>query len=462
MRPNRPAARRLSPAARRLAPARAAACLRAGLLAACLAGAAAAAEAPAAAPAQLREQAFSALWREDTAIAIERFRAYLATPGTGDDREARRGLALACSWDGRQGEAIAGYRELLAADPADGESRVGLGRSLLWDNRLREGRAVLREAEAGDGDAARSAGDVMLVALDEYTPPAAASLAATWDSDDLDIARLAATGTFTVAGNRLLQVMPARTWYRQPGQPDAEGLRLGAGLVTGLGHRWALHAYGWLDRLRSDQPLPATAAALDWDVAGGDAWLTWLPAPRWRVDAGAGSQAVETYAAFGNRLERRQGSLSVEHRLSGRWTAGLVGIAGDYTDGNRSDRLTARLAWRRDGRVLWQAGPVLNYLDFRTPYPGGYWAPAEMRSAGLEASARGRGRVVAWRLAGALAREKEAGAAAVTVGGISGRVGWRFAPDWLLGVEAGHAASALSSASGYRRTSASVDVRAFF
>ncbi|MBM4131496.1 hypothetical protein FJ250_10815, partial [bacterium] len=388
---------------------------------------------PAPDPAALRERAFATLWREDAAAAIKLFRAYLETPGAEADHEAQRGLALACSWDGRQEEAIAAYRRRLESDPSDGEARVGLGRSLLWANRLRQGRAVLREAEAGEAVTARAAGDLMLTALDEYTPPLVVTLGATWDSDDLDMARLAATGTFTVAGGRLLQIMPARTWYRQPGQPDATGLRLGAGLVTGLGHRWALHAYGWLDRLRSQGELPATAAKLDWDTAGGDAWLTWLPAARWRLDLGAGSQAVETYAALAARLERRQASLSVEHRLTGAWSASLGGIAGDYTDGNRSDRLTARLGWRREGRVLWQAGPVLNHLDFRAPYPGGYWAPDRMRSAALEASARGKGRVVAWRLTGSLGREKEDGADAITVGGVSARVGWRFSPDWLLG-----------------------------
>ncbi len=414
------------------------------------------------ATAALRERAFATLWREDAGAAIDLFLEYLQAPGADADAEARRGLALAYAWDGRQNDAIAAYRRLLDADPGDGESRVGLGRSLLWQGRLGEGRAVLREAEGGDDATARAAGDVMLVALDEYTPPFNATLGATWDSDDLDIARLSVTGTFSVDGGRLLQAMPARTWYRQPGQPDATGLRLGAGLATGLGRRWALHAYGWLDRLRSDDDLPATGERLDWDVAGGDAWLTWLPAARWRLDLGAGSQAVETYAAFAQRLERRQASLSLERRLDGTWSAGLSGIAGDYTDGNRSDRVTARLAWRRDGAVLWQAGPVLTYLDFRTPYPGGYWAPARMRSAALEASVRGRGRAVAWRLSGSLGREQEAGADAITVGGVSARVGWRLAPDWLLGLEAGHAASSLSSASGYRRTSASVDLRAFF
>jgi len=85
-----------------------------------------------------------------------------------------------------------------------------------------------------------------------------------------------------------------------------------------------------------------------------------------------------------------------------------------------------------------------------------------MRSAGLEAAVRTRGRLVTWKLSGSVAREKEAGSDAITVGGVSGRVGWRFARDWLAGLEGGYSQSSLTSASGYHRTSVSLDVRAYF
>ncbi len=413
-----------------------------------------------AAPAALREQAFTSLWAENAAAAIELFHVYLATPGAAADREARRGLALACSWDGRQGEAIALYQALLAEDPGDGAARVGLGRTLLWDNRLRDGWHALGHAAAEPSTRA-AADDVMLTALDEYPAPLVLTATGTWDSDDLRVTRLGLAST-TSSGGSLFQVSPGYAWLRQPGQPDAEALRLGAGLVRGLGHRGALHAYAWLDRYTTDAPLPATASRLDWYEPGADAWLTWLPAARWRVDLGAGTQAVETFLALGRELSRRQGSLSVEHRLSRHWSAGVVGVAGAYTDGNRSDRATARLSWLHDGRWRVQAGPVANYLDFRVPYPGGYWAPADMRSVGVEASARTRGRAMTLRLSGSLAREKEAGADALTVGGASARVGWRLSRDWLLSVEGGRSQSSLGSASGYRRTTLGVELRAFF
>jgi hypothetical protein len=413
--------------------------------------------------AALREQAFTALWSEDAPRARELFRAYLGDPGAGVDNEARRGLALACSWEGLQVEAAALYRLLLAGDPNDGDAMVGLGRALIWDNRLRDGWRTLESAGAmGSPETSRDAGNVMLTALDEYTAPLSIAFGSIWDSDDLDIKRLTLAGAAHIGDGRLLQVMPARSWYRQPGQPDADATRLGAGLTTGLKPGWTLHAYGWLDHFSSDGDLPATGAPLDWDNFGGDAWLTWIPAPYWRADLGAGSQAVETYLALGQHIARRQASLSVEHRLSRRWSAGLAGVLGDYTDDNRSGLVTARATWRREGRYTWQAGPVLKLLDFRIPYPGGYWAPDQMRSAALEASVRTRGRVVTGRLAGSVAREKETGADAITVGAVSGRVGWRFAADWLFAAEAGYSQSSFSSASGYNRTVLNLEVKAFF
>jgi hypothetical protein len=415
-----------------------------------------------AAAAGLREKAFAALWREDTPRAIACFRQYLALTDGAGDREARRGLALACAWDGRQAEAVTIWRELLATDPGDGEARVGLGRSLLWDNRLRAGWRELRAAAAPGGTARAAADDVQLAALDEYTPPLDVSAAWSWDSDNLDITRLTATGAVHAGGGVLLQVQPGRTWYRQPGQPDADATLLGLGLVTGLGRGLALHAYGTAERYASGDNLPATGAPLAWDRLGGDAWLTWAPAPRWRADLGAASQAVETYLAFGREIERRQASLSLEHRLPAGWSVSLAGTHGDYTDDNRSDLLVGRVGWRRDGRCLWQAGLVGKWLDFRNPYPGGYWAPDWLHSGGLEASLRARRGDCTFRLGGSLAREKEAGAGAITVGAATGRVGWRFAPDWLLGVEAGWSQSSLNTASGYHRTSLGAELRAFF
>ncbi len=413
--------------------------------------------------AALRERAFAALWREDTPRAIACFREYLATPAGAGDREAQRGLALACAWDGRQAEAQARYRDLLAADPDDGESRVGLGRSLLWDNRLRAGwRELVTAAAATDPATAAAAADVQLAALDGYAAPLEVTAAWSWDSDDLDIARLTVAGAAHAGRGVLLQVLPGRTWYRQPGQPDADATRLGLGLAAGLGRGLALHAFGTAERYASGGDLPATGAPLDWDRVGGDAWLTWLPAPRWRADLGAASQAVETYLGFGRELERRQASLSLERRLPGGWSVAASATHGDYTDGNRSDLLVARAGWRRDGRCLWEVGAVGRRLDFRTPYPGAYWAPDWLGSGGLEASLQARRGDCTFRLGGSLAREKEAGAAAITVGAATGRLGWRFAPGWLLALEAGWSQSALSTASGYHRTSLGAGLRAFF
>ena len=87
-------------------------------------------------PTVAQEIAYQKLWREDAEKSIFYFRRYLARHPGQNDRNVRKGLALAYSWSGRQTEAIDLYRELVREDPSDGGARIGLGRSLIWDNRL--------------------------------------------------------------------------------------------------------------------------------------------------------------------------------------------------------------------------------------------------------------------------------------------------------------------------------------
>jgi len=252
-------------------------------------------------PTVAQEIAYQKLWREDAEKSIFYFRRYLARHPGQENRDVRKGLALAYSWSGRQKEAIALYRELVAEDPSDGGARIGLGRSLIWDNRLHEGFTVVRSVEdefppeTGPG---RESSEFLLTVLDGYTPHLEIRADASWDSDDLDIYRITAKGTFTVLGNKLLQVKPSWAVYRQPGQDDITNMKPEVGFITPLGHNWALHAYGWLDRFRTSEPLFGSAEKLDWDRFGGDLWFTWIAQPRLRIDFGGTSMPVETFEAL--------------------------------------------------------------------------------------------------------------------------------------------------------------------
>jgi len=416
-------------------------------------------------PGVAQEIAYQKLWREDAEKAIFYFRRYLARHPGEDNRAVRKGLALATSWSGRQPEAVVQYRALVDEDPTDGETRLGLGRSLVWDNRLHEGWAVLAGMTTDFGtDSApgREADDFMLTVLDGYTTHLDLQALASWDSDDLDIYRIAPHGATTVARNKLLQIMPSVAFYHQPGQPGITAPRLGAGLVAALARNWAVHAYGWLEHYGSRDPLFAGPAKLDWTRPGGDAWLTWLPVPRLRLDLGAASQAVETFYALDHHIHTEQVGLSADWRLARRWSAGLAGTTAHYSDGNRRLQGQASLKWKREGRWELTAGPVLTYRDFADPYPGGYWAPAWVRNGTLEATLATRTRLTTWRLGAGWGLEKEAGADAQSVGSVSARVGWRLSGSWLLAVEGGWSKSAFSSASGYSRTSAGISARAVF
>ncbi len=416
-------------------------------------------------PTVAQEIAYQKLWREDAEKSIFYFRRYLARHPGENQRSVRKGLAMAYSWSGRQKDAIALYRQLVLEDPADGGARVGLGRSLIWDNRLHEGFTVVRAVEeefppeTGPG---RESSDFLLTVLDGYTPHLDLTVGASWDSDDLDIYRVTATGSFTVFGNMLLQAIPVYELFRRPEQADITNLKPGAGLVAPLAHNWTLHAFGWFDLFRSAEPLFGGTEKLKWDRAGGDIWFTWIAQPRLRFDFGGNSKPVETFYALNNKISYKQVSASADWRFARRLALGLSGEMADYSDGNEKLKGGLRLDWRREGRWEIIVGPVLTYMDFSIPYPGGYWSPDWVRNGSIEATLKTRTRKMTFKLNGSIGTEKELGAKAQTVGGASARVGWRFSPGWLAALEGGYSKSSFATASGYSRTFGSLSVRALF
>jgi len=416
-------------------------------------------------PMVAQEIAYQKLWREDAVKSIFYFRRYLARHPDKENRDVRKGLAMAYSWSGYQPEAVALYRELVAEDPSDGAARIGLGRSLMWNNELRESWQVLRQVEdefPADTPAGRESRDFLLVILDSYTPEAELKLEASWDSDELDIWRLSGTRTWTVWGNKMLQLIPSWGHLKQPGHSSITNPKLGLGFHTALAHNWALHSYAWVNQFSSSDPLFGSPEKLDWTTPGGDFWVTWIATPRLRMDIGAGSAPVETFFALNNHLHYEQANLSADFRLLRHLTGSLAGNWADYSDGNSKSKGTARLTWRREGKWEISAGPVATYMDYAIAYPGGYWSPDWVRNISIEANVQTRSSHWTWRLNGSIGQEKEAGAEAVTVGGASLRSGWRFRKNWLLALEGGHSRSSFSSASGFNRTFVNLSARAFF
>ncbi|HOX25348.1 MAG TPA: hypothetical protein PLL30_12755 [Candidatus Krumholzibacteria bacterium] len=406
------------------------------------------------------ELAFQKLWNDEHDRAIFYFRRYLARRPGEANRDARRGLALACSWSGRQGQAIQLYRGLVREDSTDLDARFGLGRSLIWDNRLREGHGVLRDLEVGHPGTGpgRDARDFLLVVLDEYEPHLDVRWDGIWDSDELTIHRLTARGR-TNLGSVLPEVGAGVAFYSQPGRPSLTAPRLSLGVVAPLAHDWAVHAYGWVDRFTSDGPLAAGDGDLDWTRLGGDAWLTWLASPRLRVDLGAASQVVETYDAFADHLHYEPVTLSADWRFAPRWTLSGAAQSASYSDGNLRRRGSAQLWWRRPGTWEIALGPTAYAMDYEEPYPGGYWAPDWVRNGSLAARIGRRWPRLALAIDGSYGLEKELGSDAIGVGGVHGHLGWRFAPAWLVGADLSHSRSRFTSDSGYNRTAASIRVR---
>lgn len=413
-----------------------------------------------------QEIAYQKLWREDADKAIFYFQRYLARHPDDENREVRKGLAQAFSWSGRQRQAIVLYRQLVAGNGADGGARLGLGRSLLWNNELSEGWAVTRKVEGefpADSAPGRESENFLLTVLDSYTPPLQWRNAASWDSDGLDIYRTTLDAHWQVLGNKLLQTAPGMAIYHMPDRPDIIAPRLQLGLVGTMAHNWSFHAYGWLDYFRSNDPVTTSAVGkLDWLKPGGDLWLTWLPRPRLRVDFGGSAMALETYQAFDQHLNFTQASLSADWRLGRRFTLGASGILADFSDDNSKRQGSAHLFWKREGPLKIITGPVLTYMDFTHPYPGGYWAPDWVRNGSWRVILEARTRRMVFKFDGSLGQEKELGSAALTVAGISGHWGWRLGRNSLLAAELGRSRSRFSSASGYHRTFANLKFKVMF
>ena len=417
-------------------------------------------------PQVAQEIAYQKLWREDADKAIFYFHRYLARHPEDNNRGVRSGLAMAYSWSGRQPEAIALYRGLVNEDRADGGARLGLGRSLIWNNNLRAGVNVVRGVEdefPADSRPGRQSSHFLLTVLDGYTPHLTLQARSMWESDGLDTYRLGAEMHFEVLGNMLLQVAPSSALFQMPDRPNVFAPRFQLGLIGPLAHNWNLHAYGWVEHFRSRDPLNSSATdELKWTRPGGDLWLTWIAHPRVRFDFGGASQPVLTYQAFEKELGYEQGSASMDWRFARHFNLGVSGIYGDYSDGNSKRRGSSNLYWRREGKVQILTGPVLTYMDFETAYPGGYWSPDWVRNASWRLMLETRSGHSLFKLDGSLGLEKELGADTLTVAGISGHWGWRFADEWLAALEVGHSRSRFDSASGYRRTFVNLSLRAMF
>lgn len=410
--------------------------------------------------------AYQDLWQEDADRAIFYFRRYLIRNPEGEHREVRKGLALALSWNGRQKEASDLYRQLVQEDPGDGAARIGLGRSLIWDNKLRRGFDVVREVEISSDPATepgRESSRFLLRVLDDYTAPWEGRLDWSRDSDTLEIWRFSASAGIELDPSLLLLVMPGFARYTQDAHPGIDAYRFGAGLLTPLAHNWALHAYGWIDLFRSDEPLFRAEASQSWNQLGADFWLTWLPVPRLRTDFGGSVLPIETVPSLAQEITASTVNASADWRILRQWTLGVSGMASVYSDDNERLYGAARLQWRREGSVEFILAPVFTYLDFALAYPGnGYWSPDWMRNGSLEAVLQTRWHRWTVRLDGRLGREKETGADTHTVGAISLRLGWRITPGSLLAVAGGYSESRLASPTGFERTHLSLAWRAFF
>lgn len=93
----------------------------------------------------LREFADQLTYSGQSERAIPLYREFLASdPAPEQRRQARRGLALALSWNDQPAASLQQYEKLLRADPDDPDALLGKARVLSWMDRNAESRRVYR------------------------------------------------------------------------------------------------------------------------------------------------------------------------------------------------------------------------------------------------------------------------------------------------------------------------------
>lgn len=428
----------------------------------------------------------------DNAGAIAAWRAALALrPG---DEALRRQLAAALGWAGRHDEAIAMLQDLAARAPGDRDRAWALaaarnqaalhGAALVGFARLGPPlnageRLDLAQAWRWAGFDDRAA--PLLEGLDlpdaqalrqrvarETSSHAFASVEAAEDRDDLRT-RVTTLGVgWRPAPGALAEVRVRSLSLDYPaGSPSSAQLQ---GLLRWrLGEPTAPRGTLW----------PTLALRImrfgDWQAVTGSARATWVPRDRWRLDADAGRELVETPLAIANRVHVDTWSLGVDHRPRPglAWAASAAALR--FDDGNLRRRMTARVEHRLRPAPRWTVGAEGQHFESSDPAVvggvgyRGYWNPRryeEWRLFAAFAAERG-----AWDLYGriGLGGARETNGDGVTTQGTPHlwelRVGHDLSPTVRLGVAAGGSGSGLGLAgggSGYWRRYLNLSVSGWF
>jgi hypothetical protein len=371
---------------------------------------------PARRPALVRELADQLTYSDRARRAVPLYREALARPLPADEeRRARAGLALALSWSGQLGAAEREYGRLLAAPPAGDEAarrdaERGLARVLVWRGRHRAGQARLRAllAAAPDDREARlllaqsehwmGRTDRALGTLDALLARDAGHAGARRFRDEvgralrpstrLDVQRSTQSDALGITAATVTHAVPLRG--RGAVEPRFEQRRFAPGgdpRAAVVVPRPSVYARARLSDALELNVVPGAevisraGAGRGRTVAVYDAWLTFWPGDRVRLDASSGRSTFDNVGSLLSVTTQTSFALSGDVLPDERTRLTLRGTAARISDGNRR--------WGGQGEVereLWgrphvYLGARAERYHFSRGQLGPYFSPSRYTSA---------------------------------------------------------------------------------
>ncbi len=407
-------------------------------------------------------------WTERHGESLELYREIVRThPGS---TEARIGEARVVTWMERSGEAETLYRTVLESDPGHLEARLGLARVVNWQGRHCEARDLYRdviedhpgneEALIGLAQAERWLGmnDRALEILKplqsedaleavrgierEKAPHITAEYVISSDSDELVIHRFEAGGVYHPTHRSSIGLFAGRSSMRQDDRPHVRFESLSLRLHNRFDEAFAANL--------ELKPVRTTF----FDPFTYDAWLTWTPVWRLRMDLSFHRVMIETPLSVMREITAKGGNASADVRIAERLAATVQLDRRRYADGNHRTLWSANLSWlalRAPARLT--LAPGYTGFVFSRWEDNGYYSPEEYHNIGCLARLEGNPiPALTIVIEGRVSAEKEGGGDFFSVGMFRAEVTVRASERLTAGGEFFTSNSRLAGEAGYDRT----------
>jgi tetratricopeptide (TPR) repeat protein len=353
-----------------------------------------------------------------------------------ENQEARLGLAQVVNWQGRHREARDLYRAILDDNPDDREALTGLAQAERWLGM--KGRALEILGGLEHDEAREMRGEIER----ETAPFIGVEYGISADSDELVIHRFEAGGTFHATPEASIGIFAGRASMRQDDRPRIRFESLSLRLHNRFSEVFAANL--------ELKPVRTTF----FDPFTFDAWLTWTPIWRLRMDLSVYRVMVETPLSVMREITAKGGNAGADIRFSEHTLMTAQFDRRRYADGNHRTLWGANLSWRAL-RSPFELTLVPGYTGFSFSRweDNGYYSPEEYHNLGCLARLEAKPvSVLSLVLEGRVSGEKEGSGDFFSVGMFRAEVAVRATERLDFGGEFFTSNSRLAGEAGYDRT----------